>query len=170
MSPALTSKITPYQAQWPDMYRREATRLRPVFGSAMSAMHHVGSTAVPGLASKPELDILVVVTAVANAESWTEELAAFQYRRGGNLSPGHLFFKRDVEGIRTLKIHVCLENHSKIHEMLSFRDYLRQHSDVRDEYQALKLELERTNVSGISEYLKGKEPFIEAVLKKSHSD
>ena len=170
MSPALTSKITPYQAQWPDMYRREAARLGPVFGSVMTAIHHIGSTAVPDLAAKPEIDILVVVSAVSDAESWTEKLASLQYRRGGDLSPGHLFFKRDIEGVRTHKIHVCPEHHPKVHEMLSFRGCLRQHDDVRDEYQTLKLELERTNVSGIGEYLKGKEPFIEAVLKRTLSD
>lgn len=170
MSTPLTNTITPYQPQWPDMYRGEATRLLRVFGSASKAVHHIGSTAVPGLSAKPEIDILVIVNGFSPVDSWTEALAAYQYRRGGDLSAGHLFYKRDVEGVRTHKLHVCLAGHSKIHEMLSFRDYLRCHDDVRNQYQELKLELEKTNVSGIGEYLQGKEPFIHAVLKRIDSE
>lgn len=170
MSMALTSTITPYQIQWPDMYRAEAARLERVFGSALKSIHHIGSTAVPRLSAKPEIDILVIVTGFSQIDSWTDTLAAHQYRRGGDLSVGHLFYKRDVEGVRTHKIHVCLAGHPKINEMLSFRDYLRRHDDVRNEYQELKLELENNNVTGIGEYLQGKEPFIRAALKRIESE
>ena len=165
----LTSTITPYQTQWPDLYRNETTRLKPVFGSALKTIHHIGSTAVPGLSAKPEIDILVVVNDLSPVHAWTETLSTYQYRRGGDLSVGHLFYKRDVESIRTHKLHVCLTGHHKIPEMLNFRDYLRRHDDVRTQYQELKLALAKNNVSGIGEYLRGKEPFIQEVLKRIDS-
>ncbi len=162
----LTSTITPYDPRWPKQHLDEAARLGPVFGAAMREIHHVGSTAVPGLAAKPEIDLLVVVENISGVDSWTQDLAAHRYQRGGDLSAGHLFYKRDVDGSRTHKIHVCLAGHPNISEMLSFRDYLRCHDEVRDEYQALKIALEQDNSTGIVEYLQGKEPFIRAVLNK----
>lgn len=160
----LTSYISPYDAGWPRKYEEEAVRLTPVFGAALAAIHHIGSTAVPGLSAKPEIDILVVVRADEALDDWARSLLRFGYRRGGDLSQGHRFFKRDVDGIRTHKVHVCREGHTKIAEMVAFRDLLRRHTNVRLEYQALKLKLEEENTRGIGEYLDGKAPFIETVL------
>lgn len=161
----LTSTITNYDADWPRQYAAAAERLRSVFGAALLELHHVGSTAVPGLAAKPEIDILVVVRDVADAGVWQADLAPLGYRRGNDLSAGHLFFKRDVNGIRTHKVHICKAWHSKIGELLEFRDRLRRDSAVKEQYERLKYQLERDNTQGIGEYLKGKAPFVEAVLK-----
>ena len=160
----LTSSIAPYDPQWPKRYEEEAARLTPIFGAAMIEIHHVGSTSVPELSAKPEIDVLVVVNDVNISDACTSSLRRLGYRRGGDLSPGHHFFKRDVDGVRTHKVHVCLEGHIKIDEMLKFRDHLRTHGDVRTQYQALKLKLEEENATGIGEYLEGKAPFIQSVL------
>lgn len=57
----LTSPIMPYDPTWPQQYAAEAARLKPIFNSALIGIHHVGSTAVPELAAKPEIDVLAVV-------------------------------------------------------------------------------------------------------------
>ena len=160
----LTSTITPYDREWPDRYREEAEKIAPVFGDALDMIHHVGSTAIPGLAAKPEIDILVVVGDVSSADVWNDELAEYGYTPGGDLSPGHLFYKRNVNGVRTHKIHVCVDGHLQINAMLGFRDHLRLHPDVRKRYETLKLKLEAENTQGIGEYLEGKASFIEKVL------
>ena len=54
-------RVEPYNPDWPAAFQREAARLRPVFGKNLVALHHIGSTAVPGLAAKPILDIMPVV-------------------------------------------------------------------------------------------------------------
>lgn len=163
-SMALTSTISPYDTSWPDRYRHEASRLLPVFSSALLELHHVGSTAVPGLHAKPEIDMLAVVENLAGVDQWSQALGDMQYRRGGDLSKGHLFFKRDRAGVRTHKLHICVAAHTKIDEMLRFRDQLRADPKTREAYQTLKLRLERENTAGIAQYLKAKEPFIRAVL------
>ena len=160
----LTSSITPYNPRWPQQFEEEAARLRPALGAGLIAMHHVGSTSVPDLAAKPEIDVLVVMNDVDQVDDLDKALRSLEYRRGGDLSPGHLFFKRDRGGVRTHKVHVCRLGHPKINEMLRFRDHLRANETVRAEYQALKLGLEAKNETGITEYLAGKAPFIEAVL------
>ena len=63
---ALTSKITAYDPSWPQQYGDEVTRLTPIFAQTLFEVHHVGSTAVSGLAAKPEIDVLVVVNDCGN--------------------------------------------------------------------------------------------------------
>ena len=165
----LTSSITPYDPQWPQRYAEEAERLSPTFGSALKEIHHVGSTAVPGLAAKPEIDILAVIRSGNVPEEWTRTFEQLGYRRGGDLSPNHHFFKRDIGGVRTHKLHVCREGHPNIAAMLKFRDHLRRHPADRLKYQELKLALERKNADGIHQYLAGKAPFIPFSLASSEN-
>jgi GrpB-like predicted nucleotidyltransferase (UPF0157 family) len=160
----LTSPIKPYDPTWPQQYAAEEARLKPIFGSALIGIHHVGSTAVPELAAKGEIDVLAVVESDNGLENWNLSLAALGYRRGGDLSSGHLFFKRDVNGVRTHKLHVCLDGHGQIARMLKFRDHLRHDAGDRSRYQELKLRLEHENTLGIQQYLAGKDPFIQAIL------
>jgi len=160
----LTSPIRPYDPRWPQEYANEETRLRPIFGSALVRIYHVGSTAVPELAAKGEIDILAVINFTGAVDDWSGSLEALGYRRGGDLSQGHHFFKRDVAGIRTHKLHICREGHTQITRMLRFRDHLRQHPADRMRYQDLKLRLELENTGGIQEYLAAKNPFISAIL------
>jgi GrpB-like predicted nucleotidyltransferase (UPF0157 family) len=161
---SLTSSIQPYDPKWPQQYANEEARLRPIFDSALVEIHHVGSTAVPELAAKEEIDILGVINLTGSVEDWSHSLEMLGYRRGGDLSPGHHFFKRDVNGVRTHKLHICREGHVQISRMLRFRDHLRRHPADRLKYQELKLRLQRENTRGIQEYLVAKDPFIRSVL------
>ena len=160
----LTSNITPYNPEWPTMYANEVGRIAPIFGSTLVEIHHVGSTAVPGLSAKPEIDLLVVVEANDALDEWTASFREIGYRRGSDLSLSHHFFKRNVGGVRTHKVHVCIDQHPQIARMLRFRDHLRNHPEVRNKYQSLKLKLEKENTKGIGEYLEGKAPFIDRLL------
>lgn len=163
---ALTSSISDYDPAWPQHYAGAAERLMPVFGPDLIAMHHVGSTAVPHLSAKPEIDILAVVEAVDAPEAWASGLASLGYRRGGDLFAGHLFFKRDVDGVRTHKLHLCARGHPSAARMLAFRDHLRTHPEDRLAYEALKRQLEREETGGIAEYLARKRPYIDALLDR----
>lgn len=162
---SLTSQIADYNPDWTRLFDEEAARLRAVFGYALREIHHVGSTAVFGLAAKPEIDVLVVVSSDAARSDWAPQLLVLGYRRGGDLSAGHQFYKKDIRAVRTHKIHVCVEGHGEIQRMLTFRNELRTNAVLKTAYQTLKLDLERTNTSGIGEYLKKKAPFIEEVLR-----
>ncbi|MEQ1906431.1 MAG: GrpB family protein [Pirellulaceae bacterium] len=162
----LTSKIRFYDPEWPCRFDEEAARLRSIFGGNLIALHHVGSTAVPGLAAKPEIDILVVVNSLESCDHWTAQLHDLGYMRGKDLSLGHLFYRRNVHGLRTHKIHVCVEGHAQVQAMLRFRDLLIADQHLREQYQTLKFKLERENTNGIGEYLERKEPFILAALKQ----
>ncbi|QIH07243.1 MULTISPECIES: GrpB family protein [unclassified Pseudomonas] len=161
---ALTSKISLYNPQWPLAFAAERERIAPGFADDLLAIHHVGSTAVPGLAAKPEIDVLLVVARHRDEVLREAFMATLGYVRGSDLSVGHQFYRRDVQGVRTHKVHVCLVGHGQIQRMLGFRDLLRTDVELRQRYQELKLQLEASNRDGIGEYLARKAPFIDGVM------
>ncbi len=98
---ALTSQITPYNEQWPSMFLAESRLIADVFEPDLIGIHHVGSTAVVGLSAKPEIDILVEVREQTNQVERDQSMVSLGYVRGSNLSPGHHFYRKDVDGVRT---------------------------------------------------------------------
>jgi GrpB-like predicted nucleotidyltransferase (UPF0157 family) len=160
----LTSPISSPDDRWPGLFAAERDRIAPGFGEGLVAIHHVGSTAVPGLAAKPEIDLLVVVADHGRAPRVEAFLRGLGYLRGKDLAPGHHFYRRDVGGLRTHKLHACTARHPAIARMLRFRDLLRADPALRRDYEALKLRLEAENREGIAEYLAGKAPFIDALV------
>lgn len=166
---ALTSKISPYDPRWPLAFAAARERIAPGFADDLLAIHHVGSTAVAGLAAKPEIDVLLVVAQHRDEALRQAFMATLGYVRGSDLSAGHHFYRRDVAGVRTHKVHVCLAGHGQIRRMLGFRDLLRSDPDLRQRYQELKLQLQASNRDGIGEYLAGKAPFIDAVMESCRS-
>lgn len=160
----ITNPIVDYDPEWPLRFREEARRLEPAFGGTGCEIHHVGSTAVPGLAAKPEIDILVVVAGIERSDLWDDPLTHLGYLHGTDFSAEHLFFRRNVNGVRTHKIHVCAEGNREIHRLIRFRDRLRADSLQRDTYGSLKRQLARENTLGMGEYLDGKTSFVEATL------
>lgn len=160
----LTSKISTYDSQWPQMFFAEKERIRGCFEDEIIEIHHVGSTAVPGLAAKPEIDLLIAVSGHENEPQRSACLYRLGYVRGKDLFAEHHFYRRDIDGVRTHKLHVCTDGHWQIERMLRFRDLLRADAALRQRYQTLKLELEASNSQGIGEYLARKRPFIDAIL------
>ena len=163
----LTTAISEYDSLWPEKFARASRDLLPVFGINLLAIYHVGSTAVIGLCAKPEIDILVEVFFTSNNMDWSKSLAHLGYARGNDLSVGHQFYRIDLDGLRTHKLHVCVEGHSQIQRMISFRNSLRENEYLRIEYGKLKRELEQANTNGISEYIEKKGPFIDKVVMDS---
>lgn len=160
----LTSKIVPYDANWPRLFAIEKDRISPAFENDLVTVFHVGSTAVPDLQAKPEIDILVEIANHDSAVSVQQNLLELGYVRGTDLSEGHHYYRRNVEGVRTNKLHVCVVGHRQSLRMRAFRDLLRSDDDARQRYGELKLQLERENIRGIGEYLEKKRPFIESMI------
>lgn len=161
---ALTSNITPYNPEWPARFLADKPLIASAFGDELNAIHHVGSTAVPGLAAKPEIDVLIEVDEQRNVVTRDAVLSGLGYVRGSDLSEGHHFYRRNVDGVRTHKLHVCTHGHRSIAHMLMFRDLLGRDAAMRQQYEALKLQLEASNTGGMAEYLEKKAPFIIAAL------
>jgi GrpB-like predicted nucleotidyltransferase (UPF0157 family) len=166
-------ELVDYQVQWPRAFEREAKALRGALGELLIAAHHVGSTSVPGLCSKDKLDIILVVR---NAPATHEPLGSIGYTFRGewNVPFKHGFAKR---GVLAVNLHVYEEGHPEISLNLRFRNYLREHGDVRERYGALKQRLACSADSAVKEegarfhkYTLGKHTMIQEILRQAGAD
>ncbi len=130
-----------YDCEWPAQFALEATRLQQLLGDEIVIVHHIGSTSVPGLASKPIIDLLVEVRDIVRIDALTGRLQEAGYRAWGEYGlPGRRFFTRDRGPYRTHNIHMYQVGDPDLERHLAFCAYLRAHSDTAAEYAALKRE------------------------------
>lgn len=156
--------FTDYSPDWPLAFEREAARLRSLLGDALVTIHHIGSTSVPGLAAKPIIDLLPVAGSVLAIEAKTPQLEAAGYRAWGEYGlPGRRYFTRDRDGYRTHNIHIYGQGDPDIERHLAFRDYLRAHPAVRDQYAAVKRAAYAQHPADIDSYSDSKHGWIQTV-------
>jgi GrpB-like predicted nucleotidyltransferase (UPF0157 family) len=161
--------VVPYNPLWPSQFEEEATKIKQALGRNCLAVHHVGSTSVPGLVAKPKIDILAVVK---DMDPIYDPLGKIGYISKGefNIPFRQSFTQRDYLNVN---LHVFEEGNPEIELNLLFRDYLRSHPEARDEYAALKLDLvnkesSHARISGrFRGYNLGKDAFIKGVLEKA---
>jgi GrpB-like predicted nucleotidyltransferase (UPF0157 family) len=163
-----TVRIVPYDSTWPVLFAAEADALRRQFASAglAVALEHTGSTAVPGLAAKPILDILGGYPTGARVPAYIGVLKAAGYvHRGEQGIPGREFFRRGIP--RSYHLHLTAIDSAFWRDHLTFRDRLRADEDLRDAYAALKRELAARYPRDREAYIAAKEPFVKEVLRMS---
>ena len=163
----------PYNAQWPQDFRIEASNLRALLGDEVVAIHHIGSTAVPGLAAKQDIDMILVVKHLDAARCLQD--SGYLFKGEINIPLRTFFSKNSPE--RKINLHVCEKNHNFISLNLCFRDWLRQHDEDRIAYQTLKQTLVKNPDSHIKigtrlvNYSLQKNAFIKKILEKAgHTD
>lgn len=159
--------VVPYRSDWPIFFEKEASRIKEILGSNCLNLFHIGSTSVPGLSAKPIIDIIGVVQNPESAIRPLESLG-FKYKGEYNI-PMRFYFSRS-EDVET-NLHVYEEGHPEIDLNLIFRDYLRSHSEAREEYAKLKEDLLKDAASyqkkdsNFTGYNLGKDAFIKKILK-----
>lgn len=159
-------EIVDYDPAWPDRFAEMRDRLAAALGQGALRIDHVGSTAVPGLAAKPVIDIQVSVPDVEREEAFRAPIEAQGFRLRW-IEVGHRYFRPPPELPRLCQIHVCSIGSDWEWRHLLFRDYLRAHAQAAAEYAALKRSLaERHNWARIA-YNDAKGPFIEDVVRRA---
>ena len=158
-------RIEPYDPAWPARFERERARLAELLGDrAPGGIHHVGSTAVPGLAAKPVIDILVGVADLERSKALIEPLAALEYvyapYRAGQM---HWLCKPDPAR-RTHHLHLVPTASERFREELAFRDLLRADPASAPEYARLKARLAERFEHDREAYTEGKSAFIRSAL------
>ena len=157
-------EIVDPDASWPRRFQAESKRIRAALGDRAVRIEHVGSTAVPGLAAKPTIDIQVSVGSMVPRVDYAEPLAALGYRIGLDpWSDEHEFFSRETEGDRSFHVHVCPVGSEWERRHLAFRDWLRDHPEDAREYERLKRELASRHPRDVIGYTLGKTVFIEGI-------
>ena len=158
--------VVDYDPAWPARYEKERVRIARALRHVVVAIEHVGSTAVPGLAAKPIIDIMVGVREQADGERCIQPLEAIGYEyRGEGEIPGWRHFRRGDP--RSHHLHL-VEQHSDFWKgHIRFRDLLREDADVARQYGALKRELAVTFRTQRLDYTEAKTPFIEAAMARA---
>ena len=156
--------FVPYDDAWPPKLQEVATVLKEVFGDEALLIEHVGSTAVPGMWAKPQIDILVTVKHFQNMPEFYEPMARYGYKAYGDYtSEGEEYFAHDnAVGVREISVHVLPDRHRWASELLDIRDYLRAHPDEVASYSRVKREANKEYPADYTNYFKAK---LEAVLQ-----
>jgi len=122
--------VVAYRAEWPRQYEAEALLLRQALGDELVRAHHIGSTAVSGLAAKPIIDILLEIRSVEYLDTRNNTMEQLGYLPRGELGiPGRRYYSKGGDH-RTHHVHAFSECDPHIEEHLAFRDYLRTQPQV----------------------------------------
>jgi putative glutamine amidotransferase len=161
--------VAPADPTWADRYEVEAARIVAALPDALvTRIDHVGSTAIPGLAAKPIVDIQLSLTALSPREDYVGPLTELGYRHV--LDPytdDHEFFSRDLDGERRFQIHACRTESEWERRHLAFRDWLRAHPEDAAAYAALKRRLAEAHPHDLIGYVREKAPFIRSIEAKA---
>ena len=160
--------VTEYSPRWPELFAQEAERIRNILGDICLAVHHIGSTAVPGIKAKPIVDILPVVTDIQLVDRLKQPFEAIGYEYLGEFGIlGRRYLRKGGEE-RTHQVHIFDLSHPlDIERHLAVRDYLRCHPLEAEAYGALKEELARRYPYDIDGYCDGKDAFVRELEQKA---
>ncbi len=160
-------EVVPHSPGWTEKFRAEAERLRAMLGEEVVAVHHIGSTAIPGISAKPIIDILLEVREVERLDDLGPEMAGLGYEARGEFGiPERRFFVKSAGSRRTHHIHAFATGNPELERHLAFRDFMISHPENARAYSRLKESLakEATDIEG---YMEGKDAFIKEMERRA---
>ena len=158
-----TIVVVPYRQDWPETFRLHRERIAAAIGAGALGIDHIGSTAVPGLAEKPIVDILVVVADSADEGAYLPAMQCSGYvlRVREPDFEEHRMFRTPMLDVH---VHVLSVGSPEIERYLRFRDALRAAPFLRARYQTLKLTLAAQDWQDMNAYAQAKSEVVEAII------
>lgn len=167
-------KLAAYNPQWLILYEKEKRLILDAIGRIVAGIEHIGSTAVSGLAAKPVIDIMVAVNSLKDAEKCIEPLQRIGYEyvpEHETLIPErHYFRKGKPRKEQHYHLHMVKLKSEFWKRHLMFRNYLRNHPKVAQDYSNLKKKLATKYRSDREGYTEGKTSFIESVVARAKAE
>ncbi|MGH3148390.1 MAG: GrpB family protein [Rubrobacter sp.] len=161
-------EVVPHSPGWAAGFREVADRLRAVLGDEVIAVHHIGSTAIPGISAKPIIDVLLEAREVERLDDFVPEMARLGYEARGEFGiPGRRFFVKNARSRRTHHIHAFTTGSLGLERHLAFRDYMISHPEKAEAYSRLKERLAQQFPTDIEAYMDGKDPFIKEMERRA---
>ena len=161
--------IRPYDKNWPEKFITEKNRLLTIFSRDILDIEHIGSTAVPGLAAKPIIDMMAAVRSMDVADKLLQPLREFGYvtppECNSNLAERR-WLMRHLSGHRTHHLHLIKVSSEGWIRTIKFRDILRANAEIALNYKELKQRLVITCENNRDKYIQGKGEFVEQILKQ----
>ena len=157
-------RVVPYDTDWPSAFAREADRILAGVSFEVMKIHHIGSTAVPGIYAKPIIDILIEVKDIEAVDRHATDMTRLGYEAMGAYGiPGRRYFRRHTDGHRSHHVHAYPTGHSEIERHLVFRDFLRVNRRAADRYARHKLKAAARYPDDLSGYAEAKADFVAAM-------
>lgn len=154
--------VTPYDPAWQGEFETESKRILHALGNNVVSVHHIGSTAIPGIFAKPIIDILLEINDLVQLDNETGAMQELGYGAMGEFGiPGRRYFRKsNRSGVRTHHVHAFQTGNPEIERHLAFRDYMIAHPAEAQAYGALKRELARVYPHDRRAYMDGKDGFV----------
>jgi GrpB-like predicted nucleotidyltransferase (UPF0157 family) len=172
LSAAMRITIHDYTPEWVTRYGAERDRLQPLLPSG-AMVEHIGSTAVPGLAAKDIVDLMIGLpnfdTQAGDIVSRIVELGFVYLPKYEDVMPFRRFFYRSENEQRQSQIHMVGTGVPFWIDTLLFRDHLRENPAGRAAYEALKRSLAAREWQGFNDYTEEKSDFIRAALAEARA-
>lgn len=134
-------RVVDYDPSWPDTFDALRRDVWAAVRDVALSIEHVGSTAVPGLAAKPVIDMDVVVAAREKVPEAIARLAALGYMHRGNLGIEDREAFASPHGLPAHHLYLCIQGSGALANHLALRDYLRRNSAAAAQYGRLKKQL-----------------------------
>ena len=163
-----------YDEAWPSPFEEERARIERAIGPWVEEIEHVGSPAVPGLAAKPVIDVMVGVRSLGDSPILVERLVGIGYEyvpEFERVLPLRRYLRKMREGWRTHQIHLVERSNTEWWDRhLLFRDYLRANPEVAGEYARLKYGLSGSFGEDREAYTDAKTDFISEVVRRAQEN
>lgn len=151
--------LAPYDESWTRRFQAERGRIADALGPTATQIEHIGSTAVPGLAAKPIIDVLVTVESIADEAGYLPQLVGAGYLLRVR-EPGHRLFRTPA---RDIHVHVLQHDDDAAGAYLDLRDRLRGSEEARQRYTAVKQAIIATGVTDMNAYADAKSGVIASI-------
>lgn len=157
--------LTPYSPSWPHDFAVEKSLLQQHISLPVK-IEHIGSTSVVGLCAKPIIDILIGIPQESQLDVPVLEIQELGYQylsQYEDVMPYRRYFTKEKDAVRTHQIHMVAYKSTFWIRHLKFRDYLRTHAEVAEEYAMLKRQLVEQDWESINDYADAKTDFIRRI-------
>jgi GrpB-like predicted nucleotidyltransferase (UPF0157 family) len=159
--------VVDYDPSWEKTFRALRDGIASALGDLVVIIEHVGSTAVPGLAAKPIIDVDVVVRSPEDVPKAIGRLSIMGYRHQGDLGiTGREAFESPT-GSPSHHLYLCSSDSEELRRHIAFRDYLRTHPDEARLYSELKKSLSAKHRSDRDAYTEAKTDFVKTTLERA---
>jgi len=155
--------IQDYDPSWPHAFSKLAAGITAALGRLVVTVEHIGSTAVPGLAAKPIIDVDVILASRADLPEAIARLASIGYIHEGDLGIAGREAFRSAPGEVRHHLYTLTAGTDELRRHLAFRDALRGDNVLRDRYAALKRSLAERYSSDRNSYTQAKSAFINGI-------
>jgi len=166
--PPAPAKVVEYDPEWPERFARIRDRITPVLGTVEHRIEHVGSTAVPGLAAKPVIDVDVVV-AQPDVDLAVALLAALGYRHLGDLGIAGREALLPPADETYHHLYVVVDGSTALADHVDLRDYLVSHPAAAQRYARRKYALAHLLETDRDEYVRQKGDLVEELLRRART-